>query len=51
VDKETCEDGWMDLEVDLSEHAGESVELELINQPTGWKFEAGYWAKIELAGE
>jgi len=31
---------------DLSEYAGKTVVIELCNQPTGWAWEAGYWAKI-----
>ena len=48
VSKETAPDGWMQTEVDLSDFAGKEVKLELINQPTGWKNEAGYWAEISL---
>jgi hypothetical protein len=48
VSKETAPDGWMQTEVDLSDFAGKDVKLELINQPTGWKNEAGYWAEISL---
>jgi hypothetical protein len=51
VDKETAKDGWMETEVDLSEYAGKEVNLELVNQPTGWVFEAGYWAEIKLVSE
>ena len=48
VSKETAPDGWMQTEVDLSDFAGKEVKLELINQPTDWKNEAGYWAEISL---
>jgi len=48
VSEETAPDGWMQTKVDLSDFAGKEVKLELINQPTGWKFEAGYWAEISL---
>jgi len=49
VSKQTAgRDVWMQAEVDLSDFAGKEVELELINQPTGWKYEAGYWADISL---
>ena len=48
VNKETAPDGWMQTEVDLSGFAGKEVKLELINQPTDWKNEAGYWAEISL---
>jgi len=48
IGPETAADGWVELEVDLSELAGKSVLLELINQPDGWSFEAAYWAEIAL---
>ena len=48
VNKETAPDGWIQTEVDLSDFAGKEVKLELINQPTDWKNEAGYWAEISL---
>jgi len=48
IGKDSAQDGWLDVDVDLSHLAGKEVKLELINQPSGWKFEAGYWAKIEL---
>ncbi len=50
IGKETAKDLWTDIDVDLSRYAGKKVKLELINQPSEWKFEAGYWAKIELVG-
>ncbi len=51
VSKETAPDGWMQTEVDLSDFAGKKVKLELINQPTGWMNEAGYWAEILLVSQ
>ncbi len=51
VGEKTVTDGWLDVEVDLSEHAGGNIQLELVNQPTGWAWEAGYWADIELVSE
>lgn len=29
--------------VDLSTYTGKAVLMELVNQPTGWSWEAGYW--------
>ena len=46
IGPETTTDGWAQIEVDLSPHAGRSVDVELVNQPDGWQFEAGYWAEI-----
>ncbi|MDR0869562.1 MAG: ADP-ribosylglycohydrolase family protein [Planctomycetaceae bacterium] len=36
--------GWQDIAVDLSAFAGKTVKLELLNQPTDWACEAGYWS-------
>ncbi|OHB68486.1 MAG: hypothetical protein A2V70_09170 [Planctomycetes bacterium RBG_13_63_9] len=44
----TVKDGWAEIEVDLSDFAGKSVLLELVNQANGWSFEAAYWAQIAL---
>jgi hypothetical protein len=48
VDKTTAPNGWLTAEVDLSPLAGKSVKLELVNQPSGWSNEAGYWGKIAI---
>jgi hypothetical protein len=48
VGKTSATNGWMDMSVDLSEYAGKTVLIELYNQPTGWFYEAGYWAKIAI---
>jgi len=51
IGPDSAQDGWLEVEVDLSRLAGKEVKLELINQPSDWKFEAAYWAKIELASK
>jgi hypothetical protein len=48
VGKETAPDGWIQTEIDLSSFAGKKIKLELINQPTGWAYEAAYWGEIAL---
>ncbi len=48
IGPDTCRDGWVDVNVDLTPYAGREVELQLINQPTGWSWEAGRWARIAL---
>ena len=48
VGKTTATNGWLDVSVDLSEYQGKSVLLELLNQPTDWNFENGYWEKIAI---
>jgi len=39
---------WRDFRIDLTKHAGKSVNLELENRATDWVFEAAYWRRIEL---
>jgi putative membrane-bound dehydrogenase-like protein len=51
IGPDTTEAGWVDLDVDLSEYAGQSVELELRNQPNGWAWEYGYWGRAEVVLE
>jgi hypothetical protein len=51
IDKQTAGEGWTDVEVDLTDFAGKKVKLELINQPTGWRYEAGYWAQVRLTSQ
>ncbi|HPC60972.1 MAG TPA: ADP-ribosylglycohydrolase family protein [Verrucomicrobiota bacterium] len=48
VGPKTATGGWLTEEVDLSAFAGKTVKLELINQPTGWAYEAAYWGEIAL---
>ena len=48
VSRATCRNGWMDLAIDLSEHAGSDVRIELLNAATGWNNEAGFWSRIEF---
>ena len=43
---------WLVEQVDLSAFAGrQAAKVELVNQPTGWSFEAAYWAEIKLVSE
>jgi len=51
IGSETATNGWAEIEVDLSDSAGKSIELEVVNQPSGWKWEAAYWAEIALESE
>ncbi len=48
VSKDTAVDHWMTVEQDLGAFAGKSVLLELVNQPSGWSYEAAYWAEIAV---
>jgi len=54
VSKDTAKDGWLETEVDLSEVEGNhknGVQILLINQSNGGKYEAGYWAKMDVVSE
>ncbi len=51
ISKDTCVEGWTDVTVDLTPYAGSKVTVELLNRPTEWFCEAGYWAKIEVASK
>jgi len=51
IGKDTTTNGWLDIRVDLSRYAGKSILLELVNKPTGWSWEAGYWAGIAITTE
>ncbi len=48
VSQATATGGWLDVRVDLSDYAGRTVQLELINQPSDWAYEAAYWAEITI---
>jgi hypothetical protein len=47
----TAKDHWLAEDLDLSTWAGRSVKLELVNQATGWAYEAAYWAELSLQSE
>jgi hypothetical protein len=51
ISKATCPLGWRRVEFDLSEWAGKTVQLELLNRANGWRYEAGYWAEIAIDSE
>jgi len=39
---------WLEVAADLTPFAGRAVKLELLNQPTGWAYEAAYWASLSI---
>jgi putative heme-binding domain-containing protein len=51
VGPDTTKDGWVDATVDLSEFAGQTVAVELLNEPTGYSWEFAYWGKIEVVSQ
>jgi hypothetical protein len=42
---------WKAIDIDLTPYAGRTIKLELLNQPSGWAWEGGYWAVIDLKTE
>ncbi len=51
VDAKNAPDLWLTADIDLSAYAGKSVNVELVNQPSGWFCEAAYWAEIAVNGK
>ena len=50
--KKSVEDTkWKEFRIDLTKHAGETVNIELENRASDWAFEAAYWSRIELRDE
>ena len=45
------EDGWLDVEVDLSGNAGKKIKLELINHANDWNYESAFWSKIKIVSK
>ena len=48
INSQAIADDWACFDVDLTPFAGKAVELELVNQPNGWSWEAAYWAKVDV---
>jgi len=48
IGPETSVNTWTETSVDLTAYAGKEVELELLNQPSAWAWEAACWAEIKL---
>ncbi len=51
IGPESTSVGWTEVKVDLSRFAGQTVKLELVNEPTGWHYEAAYWGQIAIVSE
>jgi putative heme-binding domain-containing protein len=44
-------DGWTEVSVDLTQFAGNQIQLELLNQANDWNNEFGYWHRIAVISE
>ena len=51
VGPQTSKEHWLDLNIDLSSYAGKTIDLQLLNQPTDWAYEFGYWGQAEIRSE
>jgi len=51
VGPKTATAHWLTTTVHLTPFAGRSVKLELVNEPTGWHYEAAYWAEIAVVSQ
>ena len=51
ISKDNSTNGFLEADVDLSAYAGRTINVELLNQPNGWHYEAAYWDKIKLAAQ
>ena len=45
------ESKWQAFSVDITRHAGKTINIELVNRASEWSFEAAYWHQIELVEE
>ncbi|MBN2210728.1 MAG: ADP-ribosylglycohydrolase family protein [Sedimentisphaerales bacterium] len=48
IDNNCSNNGWANIEIPLTDFAGQEIELELVNQPSGWSYEAAYWGEISI---
>ncbi len=48
IGPDSIQDGWASLDVDLTPYAGRTIKVEVINQANGWRYEAAYWAKVQI---
>ena len=44
-------DRWQEIDVELTKHSGETVDVELENRASDWAFERAYWSQIEIHEE
>ena len=50
-DKLTNGSRWAEITFDLTPFAGNKVNIALENKASGWAWEAGYWAELEIKSE
>lgn len=48
VSYETVKSEWLELELDLTQFAGNHLDLEIENRANDWAWEFGFWGKVEV---
>ncbi len=48
IGSDAVDDGWANIDVNLSLFGGKEVDIEVINQANGWSWEAAYWAEVDI---
>jgi putative membrane-bound dehydrogenase-like protein len=51
VGPKTAQDGWVEVEVDLTPLAGKTVELALENHANDWAWEFAYWRRVDVVAD
>jgi len=49
--KTVSKDEWLDVSVDLTEFAGQQIQLVIENRPNNWSSEWAYWNKVSVVSE
>ena len=47
----TVKSEWLEFDLDLTEYAGKSLNLEIENRANDWAWEFGFWGKIEVVSK
>jgi len=51
VSYETVKSEWLELDLDLSEFAGQHLDLEIENRANDWSWEFAFWGSIKIVSE
>lgn len=51
ISKQTCQNGWRTITVDLTKFAGREVKVDLVNQANDWSWEFAYWGGARFVSE
>ncbi|ADB16668.1 membrane-bound dehydrogenase domain protein [Pirellula staleyi DSM 6068] len=51
VSEKTASGGWQELSIDLTPFAGKTIDLQVLNDPSGWAYEFGFIGRAEIVVE